>query len=127
MEERRRLLIAVFRVGLLLGLLGVLKARMYSKCELAYELHRRGVRDRDLPHWICMAKAESGMNSLAIRRRNRDGGIGYGIFQINDKWGCGPGGFSGCNVTCSSLVSDDVGPSIECAKKIQVERGFDVW
>uniref|UniRef100_A0A452IUH1 Sperm acrosome membrane-associated protein 3 n=1 Tax=Gopherus agassizii TaxID=38772 RepID=A0A452IUH1_9SAUR len=78
----------------LLSLLGCLitanKAKIFSRCELAYMLHEEGLDGYEgysLANWICMAFFESGFNSAA-EDDNADGSTDYGIFQINSRVWC---------------------------------------
>ncbi|XP_077485982.1 lysozyme C-like [Amblyomma americanum] len=117
------------RISLALVLLALVRgsrARRYGRCELASILVRNGIPRSRIPDWICMATAESSLNSKAIHK-NQDGSTDYGIFQINSAYWCSPGKLNMCNVPCSALRSDDIAPSIQCAKKIYRKRGFNAW
>ncbi|KAL3212718.1 hypothetical protein MRX96_007774 [Rhipicephalus microplus] len=66
------------------------------------------------------------LNSKAVNR-NRNRSIDYGIFQINNGYWCSPGRHNECKVSCSALKSDNIGPSIKCAKQIYKRHGFNAW
>ncbi|KAG5671032.1 hypothetical protein PVAND_001250 [Polypedilum vanderplanki] len=103
-------------------------AKIYSKCELVEELHNAGFPKEDLPDWVCLVEHESNYDSEAIGEENHDGSQDYGIFQINSKYWCNVGSPGGdCNLDCNSLISDDIGDDIQCAKMIFDRHHFDAW
>uniref|UniRef100_L7MBS7 lysozyme n=1 Tax=Rhipicephalus pulchellus TaxID=72859 RepID=L7MBS7_RHIPC len=110
----------------LFALLIVANAKVYGRCELASILVRNGIPRIKVPDWICLAQAESSLNSKAVNR-NRNRSIDYGIFQINNGYWCSPGPHNECKVSCSALKSDNIGPSIKCAKQIYKRHGFNAW
>ncbi|XP_070394957.1 lysozyme c-1-like isoform X2 [Dermacentor albipictus] len=79
-----------------------------------------------IPKGICLATAESSLNSKAVNR-NRNHSTDYGIFQINNGYWCSPGRHNICKVSCSALKSDNILPSIKCAKQIYKRHGFNAW
>ncbi|KAK8779676.1 hypothetical protein V5799_018981 [Amblyomma americanum] len=116
-------------IRLLLVLLALVcssRAKVYGRCELASILVRSGIPRNQIPDWICLATAESSLNSNAINR-NTDGSTDYGIFQINNGYWCSPGPHNICRVSCSALQSDNIDPSIQCAKTVYRQQGFNAW
>ncbi|KAH7947417.1 hypothetical protein HPB52_011812 [Rhipicephalus sanguineus] len=69
----------------LFALLSVANAKVYGRCELASILVRNGIPRSKVPDWICLAQAESSLNSKAVNR-NRNRSIDYGIFQDKPEW-----------------------------------------
>nr|BAK20441.1 lysozyme [Haemaphysalis longicornis] len=113
-------------VVILFALLSASSAKKFGRCELASILTRNGIPKNKIADWICLATAESSLNSRAINR-NKNGSKDYGIFQINNGYWCSPGRHNICRVACSALQSDNIAPSIKCAKKIYQRHGFDAW
>ncbi|KAK8779678.1 lysozyme c-1-like [Amblyomma americanum] len=113
-------------VLVLLALVCASGAKKYGRCELASILVRNGIPRNRIPDWICLATAESSLNSKAINK-NKNGSTDYGIFQINNGYWCSPGRHNICKVSCSALRSDGIGPSIQCAKTIYKRHGFNAW
>ncbi|XP_070394956.1 lysozyme c-1-like isoform X1 [Dermacentor albipictus] len=107
-------------------LLSAASAKKYGRCELASILVRNGIPRNQVPDWICLATAESSLNSKAVNR-NRNHSTDYGIFQINNGYWCSPGRHNICKVSCSALKSDNILPSIKCAKQIYKRHGFNAW
>uniref|UniRef100_G3MMW8 lysozyme n=1 Tax=Amblyomma maculatum TaxID=34609 RepID=G3MMW8_AMBMU len=102
------------------------RAKIYGRCELASTLVRNGIPKNLIPDWICLATAESSLNTKAINK-NKNGSTDYGIFQINNGYWCSPGRHNICKVSCSALRSDNISPSIQCAKVIFRRHGFNAW
>ncbi|XP_077488084.1 lysozyme c-1-like [Amblyomma americanum] len=102
------------------------RAKVYDRCELASILVGSGIPKSQIPDWICLATAESSLDSNAING-NTDGSTDYGIFQINDGYWCSPGPHDICHVACSALQSDDITPSVQCAKTVYEQQGFEAW
>ncbi|KAG8574071.1 hypothetical protein GDO81_009026 [Engystomops pustulosus] len=71
-------------------------------------------------NWICLAYLESRYNTKAVN--NKGPSRNYGIFQINSKWWCNDGETAGaedaCQISCQSLLNDDIHDDIECAKQV---------
>ncbi|CAN7983189.1 unnamed protein product [Ixodes pacificus] len=111
---------------LVFALLEASTAKKFSRCELASTLVRGGVPKPQIPDWICLAQAESSLNSRATNR-NKNGSTDFGIFQINNGYWCSPGKHNLCKVSCSALQSDNIGPSIKCARQIHRSSGFKAW
>ncbi|EEC00236.1 putative lysozyme [Ixodes scapularis] len=111
---------------LVFALLEASAAKKFTRCELASALVRGGVPKPQIPDWICLAQAESSLNSRATNR-NKNGSTDFGIFQINNGYWCSPGRHNLCKVSCSALQSDNIGPSIKCARQIYRSSGFKAW
>ncbi|KAL1494627.1 hypothetical protein ABEB36_010197 [Hypothenemus hampei] len=110
----------------------ICECKVYSKCEFARTIRNEGITDRgQLGTWTCIANYESHFNTKAINRNSGD----YGILQISHLYWCSdsnqPG--KGCNITCKSLLADEINTDITCAKKIFAEHqrlfgdGFSAW
>ncbi|XP_076140505.1 lysozyme C II-like [Alosa pseudoharengus] len=118
------------RAVVLLLLVTVASAKVFERCELARKLKSAGMGG-SLSDWVCLAKWESDYNTQAINRHNTDGSTDYGIFQINNNYWCKDPNFkskaNGCGISCSALLSDNIQPSINCAKRIASEQGMSAW
>ncbi|XP_077554462.1 lysozyme c-1-like isoform X1 [Haemaphysalis longicornis] len=68
-------------VVILFALLSASSAKKFGRCELASILTRNGIPKNKIADWICLATAESSLNSRAINR-NKNGSKDYGIFQL---------------------------------------------
>ncbi|XP_030382242.1 lysozyme [Scaptodrosophila lebanonensis] len=103
------------------------ECKIYLRCELARKLRDQYSFDRSLlSNWICLLEHESELDTTK-ETREENGSINYGLFQINSAYcqEARPGRF--CNVACEKLKGDNLAESVECAKKIQAERGFRNW
>ncbi|XP_058053685.1 lysozyme c-1-like [Anopheles bellator] len=118
---------ALLIAGIVLLARGPINAKVYSKCELAKQLTLNGVSRTYQGHWICLAIAESGLNSTKVTQLPNLT-ANYGIFQINSKEWCRDGRKGGkCNVKCEDLATDSVTGAIQCSKTIQQQKGFNEW
>ncbi|XP_071082233.1 lysozyme c-1-like [Haliotis cracherodii] len=103
--------------------------RVYSKCDLASELvSQHGISRNDAPDWVCMAFAESSLNTSATNT-NSGGSSDYGIFQINSYWNCDPQDGrktkNGCGHPCSDYRNSNIGDDVDCVKQLLREhRGW---
>ncbi|KDR16709.1 lysozyme-like [Zootermopsis nevadensis] len=101
-------------------------AKKFTRCGLAKELKKHGIKD--LRNWVCLAESESGLNSNVVGSVNRDGSLDNGIFQINNRYWCKNGRKGGdCNIKCEDLKNDNIADDIGCAKKIYKRHGFNAW
>ena len=76
------------------------EAKIFTKCPLAKELDKSGINRSFIANWICLAQAESGLDSQKTTQI-AVGSMSYGIFQINNKTGCREGRKGGiCNMKC---------------------------
>ncbi|XP_072005528.1 lysozyme C-1-like [Engystomops pustulosus] len=99
------------------------EAKVYSQCEL-YNMFQEtglaGYHGYSAANWICLAYLESRYNTKAVN--NKGPSRNYGIFQINSKWWCNDGETAGaedaCQISCQSLLNDDIHDDIECAKQV---------
>ncbi|XP_029025769.1 lysozyme C-like [Betta splendens] len=123
------------RILLVLLLVAVVSAKQYERCEWARYLKNNGIGlaywGYSLANWVCLTRHESNFNTDAINH-NTDGSTDYGIFQINSRWWCDKGDgtptANGCNIKCSSLLSDDVSVAINCAKRVVRDpNGMSAW
>lgn len=102
-------------------------AKVFTKCELAKELGKNGISRTFYGHWICLANAESGLNTTKVTKLPNMS-ASYGIFQINSKEWCREGRKGGkCNMKCEDFINDNITDDIECVKKIQMQYGFNGW
>lgn len=107
------------------------EAKIYSKCDFINNLRQAGIPNDQLNTWSCIASHESNYNTQAINHDTND----FGILQISGIYWCSqsdqPG--NGCDITCNSLLSDDIHEDIVCARKIWDEfqhregNGFKAW
>ncbi|XP_073413288.1 lysozyme C-1-like [Dendrobates tinctorius] len=119
-------------LGLLLCMYLSLEAKVYSRCELYRLLKQSGLagyRGYSAVNWTCLAFYESNYNTAAVNNNgpSRD----YGIFQINSKWcndGRTAGAVNACNISCQSLLNDNIYDDIECAKRVVRDpNGISAW
>ncbi|CAG9761698.1 unnamed protein product [Ceutorhynchus assimilis] len=108
------------------------ESKIMDKCEVARALWQKGVPDWEVPTWVCIANAESRFDTYAVNRNTWD----YGIFQISSLWWCQSGDTpgKGCNLSCNSLLHDDISTDIDCVRKVYAETeamgqrpGFKAW
>lgn len=109
------------------------QARVYGRCELAKELKNTyGFPMSQIATFVCIAHRESGYDTTAVSKPNRDGSVDYGLFQINSRWWCDRGPKLGCGVTCATLTRD-MARVTKCVKAIYAETkrlkgdGFKAW
>ncbi|CAO2644491.1 Sperm acrosome membrane-associated protein 3 [Lemmus lemmus] len=75
---------------LLSSLFAPSKAKVFSRCELAKELHSFGLdgyRGYNLADWVCLAYYTSGFNTATLDHE-ADGSTNNGIFQISSRRWC---------------------------------------
>lgn len=102
-------------------------AKVYDRCDLARELvNQHGFPQNTVSTWICIVQHESSYNTAAEGHLNTDGSVDHGLFQINDRYWCSPGG-NGCNVACSALQDDNISDDCACAQLIYNQSGFGAW
>ncbi|KAK7830008.1 hypothetical protein U0070_003463, partial [Myodes glareolus] len=118
---------------LLSCLLASSKAKVFSRCELAKELHNFGLdgyRGYNLADWVCLAYYTSGFNTAAVDHE-ADGSTNNGIFQINSRKWCKtltPSGPNICQLYCTDLLNQDLKDSVICVMKIvQEPEGLGYW
>uniref|UniRef100_A0A1V1FKR5 lysozyme n=1 Tax=Reticulitermes speratus TaxID=60591 RepID=A0A1V1FKR5_9NEOP len=109
------LLIAV----LFLGAVHITSARDLDPCQIARELYQHGIPRHQLNDWVCLVMSESSGKTDAVNEYNTDGSKDYGLFQINDRYWCGPG--KACGVACNELLKDNIKKAVDCARKIYNE------
>nr|UNZ11903.1 lysozyme-like protein 3 [Coridius chinensis] len=109
-------------------LLGVVSSELLSRCRLARDLREAGIRYSLIPHWVCLAEAESGLNT-SLRFGPYPGGyFRHGIFQIPSNNWCEVGRRGKkCNAKCEDLEGDNIVESIMCAIEIFAKHGFQAW
>ncbi|KAJ8249487.1 hypothetical protein GJAV_G00235980 [Gymnothorax javanicus] len=121
------------RVLVFLLLAGAASAKTFRRCDLAKTLKDAGMdgyQGVSLGLWVCLAEGESSYRTWVTNYNARDGSTDYGIFQINSRWWCDDGGrtANGCNIKCSSLLTDDISDSITCAKRVVRDpNGVTAW
>lgn len=102
-------------------------AKIFTKCDLAKELGKNGISRTFFGNWICLANAESGMDTAKVTQLPNLT-ASYGIFQINSKEWCRAGRKGGkCNMKCEDFLDDIITNDIDCVKKIQMQYGFNGW
>lgn len=76
------------------------EAKVFKKCDLAKELGKNGISRTFHGNWICLANAESGLDTTKMTQMPNLT-ASYGIFQINSKQWCRSGRKGGvCNMKC---------------------------
>ncbi|XP_069681842.1 lysozyme-like [Periplaneta americana] len=122
--ERRTLTLLV----VLAAMVALSTAKVYSRCGLAKALKAQGFPSSQLSNWVCLVESESSRNTAAKGGPNTDGSYDYGLFQINSRYWCGLNKAGGdCNLTCNSLLDNDISNDSACAKKIHSRQGFSAW
>nr|XP_019560431.2 lysozyme c-1-like isoform X2 [Aedes albopictus] len=118
----------LYIASLLLVLLATLnEAKIFKKCDLAKELGKSGISRTFHGNWICLANAESGLDTTKLTQLPNLT-ASYGIFQINSKQWCRSGRKGGvCNMKCEDFLDDNITNDIECVKIIQSRLGFNGW
>lgn len=110
--------------------------KVFDQCDLARELYMTHGLSMDMvANLVCIANHESHFNSSAIGRRNEDGSLDYGMFQISDNFWCSKEELEikGCNMQCQNLLDNDITDDVRCVKKVYEETskfsstGFDAW
>ncbi|XP_072938750.1 lysozyme-like [Epargyreus clarus] len=114
---------------LLLNLFIQSECKQFTRCGLVYELRRQGFPEAKMRDWVCLVEKESQRTTNIVSKPNKDGSRDYGLFQINDKYWCSKTSTPGkdCNITCRSLLSNDITVASTCAKKIFKRHGFRAW
>lgn len=91
-------------LAVLLAIVAPAIGRVFTRCELARELHyEHNFMRENLDDWVCLVEFESRFNTSAIYGPNTNGSFDWGLFQINDGWWCtvgSPG--KDCNIDCNS-------------------------
>uniref|UniRef100_I3MI98 Sperm acrosome membrane-associated protein 3 n=2 Tax=Ictidomys tridecemlineatus TaxID=43179 RepID=I3MI98_ICTTR len=120
-------------VSLLSGLLTSSQAKVFSRCELAKELHRMGLdgfRGYELADWVCLAYFTSGFNTAAVDHE-ADGSTNNGLFQINSRKWCrnlSLDSLNLCKMYCSDLLTPDLKNAVVCVMKIvSGPKGLGYW
>ncbi|KAJ8261514.1 hypothetical protein COCON_G00172370 [Conger conger] len=108
------------KVLLLLLLVVTASGRVFHRCQLARALKCAGMAGyagASLGDWVCLARWASHYNTYT-RRRQCDGSVGYGIFQMSNrqlcKDGCTPSQ-NICHVPCRRLLTN-LRSAIHCAR-----------
>ncbi|XP_066471879.1 lysozyme C-like [Tiliqua scincoides] len=108
---------------------------IYGRCQLARALKQLGMDGYDgysLANWVCTAYHESSYNTEATHYNTYDGSTDFGIFQINSRYWCKYGNqpsSDGCGIQCSELLTNDLAPSVACAKIVvkESQNGLGAW
>ncbi|GAB6024888.1 hypothetical protein CHUAL_009998 [Chamberlinius hualienensis] len=98
--------------------------RKFERCELAHELLRYSIPRHELPTWLCIVEHESSYDTRARNPYNYDGSSDHGLFQVNDRYWCSPGGANVCKMPCSNHY---IGDDITCVKTIYRVHGYSAW
>lgn len=96
----------------------------FTQCEFVRELHNNLNVPRDELYKHLCVTVGSRLNTGSVRR-----GGGMGIYGVGSRWWCGKNGEVGgsCNVTCASLVDQDIANDVACAQKVMREQGTESW
>uniref|UniRef100_A0A240SWY4 lysozyme n=1 Tax=Glossina morsitans morsitans TaxID=37546 RepID=A0A240SWY4_GLOMM len=104
-------------------------SKVYDRCELARELYEEhNIPIEQVATWICIAQHESHFNTSAVGRREGNGSIAYGLFQISNLRWC-----SYKQYGLNRLIDDNIADDVECIKRIYKEHaalfgdGFTAW
>nr|QPG92857.1 lysc [Lasioderma serricorne] len=112
---------------LLLTIVALNQAKVYTRCALTQELINRRFPRSFIGHWVCLVESESGKNTSKIYNK-ANGSVNLGLFQINNKEWCEYGRQGGnCHVKCEDLLDEDLTDDTACAKQIFSEKGFQSW
>ncbi|XP_037081026.1 lysozyme C-like isoform X2 [Pollicipes pollicipes] len=124
----------------LLLLQDVCRAMVYERCQLVNELRRKGVPEKDLSDWVCLAYHESRYDTNAEGRLNWDNSVDHGLFQISDIYWCDwrhkePGRRykNMCRKSCDAFHDNDITDDLACVMMIHKEHqrlqgnGFMAW
>ncbi|KAF3826294.1 hypothetical protein GH733_006408 [Mirounga leonina] len=68
--------------------------------------------------WVCMAQYESHFNTQAINRKNADGNIAYGLFQLNSQWWCQSATSPQQTPAAQQFLDDNIDDDIRCAERV---------
>ncbi|KAL1132687.1 hypothetical protein AAG570_010639 [Ranatra chinensis] len=119
---------AALGLSVLIAVTVATSAEIYGMCQLAKELIKDGVPMKDVPDWLCLAKAVSQMDTSRTTGPAKDGSYSYGIFQIPSNEWCTKGKQGNkCNVKCEDLVAGSLLPSVQCSQLIYSQKGFQFW
>lgn len=95
-------------------------AKQFDQCEFALELfEKHEVPKEDIHKHLCIV-------STLLTSRDYSGHLG--IYSIGSMWWCAndaPGG--SCNVTCASLLDDDIADDVACANLILSQQGLEAF
>ncbi|XP_068624200.1 lysozyme-like [Battus philenor] len=104
----------------------VVRARVFTRCQLTHELLRCRFPRTFISNWVCMIEQESNRNTSALVIKNQKKKF-YGLFQIGSEY-CKEGRKGGkCNITCEALLDEDIKEDSLCAIKVFEEEGFKYW
>ncbi|CAG9792368.1 unnamed protein product [Diatraea saccharalis] len=101
-------------------------ATVFTRCHLTRELLKLNFSRTFISNWVCLIEQESDRNTSALvvkssRRKY------YGLFQIGSEW-CKEGRRGGkCDITCESLLDNDIKDDASCAQKVFEMEGFKYW
>ncbi|XP_046570463.1 lysozyme C, milk isozyme-like, partial [Haliotis rubra] len=75
---------------------------------------------------VCMAFAESSLNTTAVNINAGGKSSDYGLFQINSFWNCDPQDGretrNGCKHPCSDYMNTDISDDVRCIKQLRREN-----
>ncbi|XP_069356129.1 uncharacterized protein Lrt [Maniola hyperantus] len=100
---------------------------LFTRCQLTRELLKNNFHQKTfLSNWVCLIEQESDRNTAAHTVKTSRKQY-YGLFQIGSEW-CKEGRRGGkCNVSCESLLDDDIKDDCACAYQIFEQEGFKYW
>ncbi|XP_069891184.1 alpha-lactalbumin [Dipodomys merriami] len=107
-----------------------IQAKQLTKCEIPWVLKDLdGYGGITLPEWACIIFHTSGFDTQTIIKNN--GSTEYGLFQISNNFWCKshqiPQSRNICNITCESLLDDNLTDDMKCVQKILDIKGIDYW
>lgn len=101
---------------------GIVLGKVYSRCELAWELYYyHNIPQTQLATWVCIA-------SQAKYNTKHNNGKGHGIYQINEDYWMKP-----CDMGLGDFFDDSISDDTNCAKRIHRAHtntqgdGFLAW
>jgi C-type lysozyme/alpha-lactalbumin family len=108
----------IFTLLLIVLSFQLVSTKIFDQCEFAVELNEKHeIPKEEIYKHLCIV-------SEIHTSRNFDGHLG--VYRIGSRWWCAqdaPGG--SCNVTCASLLDEDIADDVACANLILSQQGVE--